>query len=106
MKVKKGIGLWAWAIVFCLFTGMFTGVTAEAAEKKVAKVALGGTHSAAIDTEGGLWLWGSNESGAIGNGKKGDNLCEGTPIKIMSEHVRCPQRGSDKGRKPLHVGRK
>ncbi len=84
MKVKKGIGLWAWVIVFCLFTGMFTGVTAEAAEKKVAKVALGGTHSAAIDTEGGLWLWGSNESGAIGNGKKGDNLCEGTPIKIMS----------------------
>lgn len=62
---------------------MITGGSVQAADKKVAKVALGGCDSAAVATDGSLWMWGSNDSGALGNGKKGNDLCEGTPIKIM-----------------------
>lgn len=83
MRRKKRGGFLLGAIAFLLLAGLFAGKTAEAAEKKVSKVALGGSHSAAIDTEGGLWMWGSNECGELGNGKKGKDLCEGTPIKIM-----------------------
>lgn len=86
MNVKRRSGfLLGGAIVFLLLMGLFAGETVLAAEKKVAKVALGDTHSAAIDTEGGLWMWGSNEHGALGNGEKGEYLCEGTPIKIMDD---------------------
>lgn len=84
MRVRKRISIWLGAVAFLLLTGMLTGKTAEAAEKKVVKTALGGTHSAAIDSEGNLWMWGSNAYGAIGNGKSGENMSVGTPIKIMS----------------------
>ncbi len=32
-------------------------------------------------------MWGSNDSGALGNGKKGNDLCEGTPIKVLDNVV-------------------
>lgn len=83
MRVKRKIRFWLGMVVFLLLTGILEGKPVQAAEKKIVKVALGEMHSAAIDTEGGLWIWGSNGYGELGNGKRGENLCEGNPIKIM-----------------------
>ena len=58
MKTKMRKSFWAGATaLLLLLAGMSAGKTVWAAEKKVAKVALGSTHSAAIDSEGGLWIW-------------------------------------------------
>ena len=44
-------------------------------------VSLGGYHSAAIKTDGSLWLWGYNDHGQLGNGTDTDQY---TPVKIMN----------------------
>ena len=46
----------------------------------VASVSLGATHTAAIKTDGSLWMWGSNYWGQLGNGSTED---AGVPVKIM-----------------------
>ena len=46
----------------------------------VATVSLGTVHSAAITTDGGLYTWGSNDAGQLGNGTTEDS---NFPIKIM-----------------------
>ena len=43
-------------------------------------VALGEDHSAAVTTDGSLYMWGSNESGQFGNGATED---ECSPVKVM-----------------------
>ncbi len=88
MNVKRRSGfLLGGAIVFLLLMGLFAGETVLAAEKKVAKVALGDAHSAAIDTEGGLWMWGENRSGELGNGERTNQQYPGigTPVKVMDD---------------------
>ena len=67
MRVKKRIGLLAGTAVFFLLAGLLTGETAQAAEKRVVKVALGDTHSAAITEDGSLWMWGHGTDGEMGN---------------------------------------
>ncbi|MCH5324200.1 MAG: hypothetical protein J1E39_03200 [Eubacterium sp.] len=47
----------------------------------VVSVSLGNAHSAAITTDGDLYMWGWNESGMIGNGTTEDSS---TPIKIIN----------------------
>ncbi len=44
------------------------------------KVSCGGNHSAALLSDGSLWLWGSNEYGQLGDGTTTDRL---TPVKVM-----------------------
>ena len=84
MKAKMRKRFWAGATaLLLLLAGMSVGKTVWAAEKKVVKVSLGSTHSAAIDSEGGLWIWGSNVYGELGNGERGNNLCESAPVKLM-----------------------
>ena len=47
-------------------------------------VSAGFTHSAAIDTNGGLWTWGSNERGQLGNGTL---IAEGVPQQVLAEQA-------------------
>ena len=57
----------------------------------VAAVSCGGSHTAAIDQDGALWMWGSNFSGQLGNGYTGnsgdysDSPTQTVPIKIMDD---------------------
>lgn len=80
MRVKKRIGLLAGTAVFFLLAGLLTGETAQAAEKRVVKVALGDTHSAAITEDGSLWMWGHGTDGEMGNNNS-SNISN--PVEIM-----------------------
>jgi len=53
-------------------------------------LSLGDIHSAYIDENGNLYMWGSNKYGQLGNGKTEDSL---TPVKIM-ENVKSVSLGS------------
>ncbi|EWM52402.1 RCC1 domain-containing protein [Ruminococcus flavefaciens] len=46
-------------------------------------VSLGLNHSAAITKDGNLYMWGSNDSGQLGNGEEGYKAFSAVPIKIM-----------------------
>lgn len=57
-------------------------------------VACGGSHTAAIKTDGSLWMWGYASSGELGNGGTGNTIhpssddyntyyCQTVPVKIM-----------------------
>ncbi len=80
MRVKKRIGLLAGTAVFFLLAGLLNGETAQAAEKRVVKVALGDTHSAAITEDGSLWMWGHGTDGEMGNNNS-SNISN--PVEIM-----------------------
>ena len=47
----------------------------------VTSVSLGANHTAAIQTDGSLWMWGSNYYGQLGNGTNTD---AGEPVKIRA----------------------
>lgn len=56
----------------------------------VASVSCGSNHTAAIKTDGSLWMWGYNVSGQLGNGFDGtfnglSDVCQPTPIKVMDD---------------------
>lgn len=50
----------------------------------VAAVSCGGDHTAAIKTDGSLWMWGSNGAGQLGNGTK---TVSSTPVKVLDNVV-------------------
>lgn len=66
----------------------------------VVAVSCGGSHTAAIKTDGSLWMWGSNSSGQIGNGGGGNAQKESglayqnVPVKIM-DNVAAVSCGGD-----------
>ncbi len=53
---------------------------ARSAETVMQTVSLGGNHSAAIKSDGSLWMWGDNDYGQLGDGTEVD---QNTPVKIM-----------------------
>ncbi len=89
MKQWKKIAAGALALVLVFGSGS-AGTAVEAEEPRAAFddtfesviSGYGGEYYAAIDTEGGLWMWGNNEDGQIGNGTLEDCL---TPVKIMED---------------------
>lgn len=53
-------------------------------------VSCGSNHTAAIKTDGSLWMWGYNVSGQLGNGFDGtvnglSDVCQPTPVKVMDD---------------------
>lgn len=65
----------------------------------VRMVSCGGAHTAAIKTDGSLWVWGANNAGQLGNGRVGNQTRETgyvetiqtVPLKLMDnvESVAC-----------------
>ena len=58
----------------------------------VTAVSCGGNHTAAIKTDGSLWMWGSNSSGQLGNGGQGndrnyDGFLQTVPVKVLDDVV-------------------
>lgn len=60
----------------------------------VAAVSCGGSHTAAIKTDGSLWMWGDNTPGALGNDRQYDHIVndlapndrhvyQSVPVKVM-----------------------
>ncbi|WGX95164.1 RHS repeat-associated core domain-containing protein [Nocardioides sp. L-11A] len=48
----------------------------------ILSIAAGGCHLLALDSEGGLWAWGANGSGQIGNGS---TAAVGTPVQVLDD---------------------
>ena len=53
----------------------------------IVKIAAGGSHSLALDSDGYIWAWGYNYFGQLGNGQNGDNVYSSTPVKIASPRL-------------------
>ncbi len=53
----------------------------QAAGTTITQVSQGGYHSAAVDKNGNLWMWGSNNNGQLGDGTK---TSRSRPVKVMT----------------------
>ena len=60
----------------------------------VASVSLGLMHSAAVKTDGSLWVWGSNTDGRLGLGKDYDGIVVPTPTKLGTFTAVVPEPGA------------
>ena len=54
-------------------------------DETILELAIGGSHSAAIDSSGDLWMWGNNASGQLGNGQDGADESLAAPINITQQ---------------------
>jgi len=92
MKKKLLVSLLVLSMVLCLLP---VGASADGiVGTEFNTVSTGYCHAAAIDSNGGLWIWGCNEVGQLGNGGAGDirkepfnELYQSTPVKIMDDVV-------------------
>jgi alpha-tubulin suppressor-like RCC1 family protein len=48
------------------------------------QVSLGRIHSAAVKTDGTLWIWGENDNGRLGENDGGNNINKSSPIQTVS----------------------
>jgi alpha-tubulin suppressor-like RCC1 family protein len=69
-------------------------------DNTVTEVAAGDYTSYAVKNDGSLWVWGSNQYGARGDGTRGDDLP--SPVQVpLSAHITTPTRG---GKHAVAVG--
>jgi alpha-tubulin suppressor-like RCC1 family protein len=69
-------------------------------DNTVTEVAAGDYTSFAVKNDGSLWVWGSNQYGARGDGSSGDNIT--SPVQVpLSFHIATPNRG---GKRAVAVG--
>jgi alpha-tubulin suppressor-like RCC1 family protein len=69
-------------------------------DNTVTEVAAGDYTSFAVKNDGSLWVWGSNQYGARGNGSSGDNIAN--PVQVpLSNRISTPSR---RGKHAVAVG--
>ena len=68
-------------------------------DNTVTEVAAGDYSSFAVKTDGSLWMWGSNQYGARGDGSSGDNI--GSPVQVPIPRLTTPSR---RGKHAVAVG--
>jgi alpha-tubulin suppressor-like RCC1 family protein len=68
-------------------------------DNTVTEVAAGDYTSFAVKTDGSLWMWGSNQYGARGDGSSGDNI--GGPVQVPIPRLTTPSR---RGKHAVAVG--
>ena len=69
-----------------VYTSAPDWITFARCSSNVTKVEHGGYHSAALCSDGTLWMWGCNDNGQLGDGTTADRY---TPMKITLSN--CPQ---------------
>jgi len=98
------VGTVAIFLVFILFFGTPThqqlNRQAEEFGGGVVAIDVGWNHSAAITADGGLWVWGSNSNGQVGDGG-GSRAQQHRPVRIMDDVV-CVSAGAHQLRPIRH----
>jgi len=85
--IKTDGSLWLWGSGYCGILGNNCAVNQSSPVQTVSNgynwrsVSLGQFHSAAIKTDGSLWLWGENFRGQLGNNSTAD---QSSPIQTVS----------------------
>jgi alpha-tubulin suppressor-like RCC1 family protein len=80
--------------------GTFTPPRVESLDNTVTEIAAGDYTSLAVKNDGTLWMWGSNQYGARGDGSSGDNLA--TPVQVpIPVRISTPSR---RGKHAIAVG--
>ena len=93
--MKKRLFSFVLALALCVgltVPAMAYGDTGKAGNTN--PVSSGFGHAGIIDTNGSLWMWGYNNDGQVGNGRKGDSTyqtqgytypCQTTPVKVLDD---------------------
>ncbi|MCL2798211.1 MAG: hypothetical protein FWD58_09205 [Firmicutes bacterium] len=88
--IDTGGGLWAWTTGYSgnTFGQIGDGTTSSTKapvrikpDTTIMAVSAGGSHTLALDSDGGLWAWGYNASGQIGDGT---TVNRSLPVRIQS----------------------
>jgi hypothetical protein len=66
--------------------------TSRTSPANAAKVSARGEHTLMIDTDGGLWAWGKNQYGQLGNGSSIDRLLP-VPVKAGTRFTAVSAQG-------------
>ena len=106
-KQMKRIMALAMSVV--MIATVFAGVPAkkvQAASKRFVDVSCGPFHSAAVDEDGKLWMWGYNKFCQLGDGSTEDRK---QPVNIMKDVVKvslggASRCGNQEGWKSLDMG--
>ncbi|MCL2152228.1 MAG: S-layer homology domain-containing protein [Oscillospiraceae bacterium] len=90
MKRQIRRKLTSFMLILTLFVAFLLAMkqTAFAKREDFATISAGSWHSAAITTNGSLYMWGSNTHGQIGNNLVGINYRQTTPLMISLENKR------------------
>ena len=70
---------------------VYNGYTPVKAMENVVAVSCGDYHTAAIKTNGSLWMWGLNDEGQLGNGGGGNiigsnnTVCQTEPVHVLDD---------------------
>lgn len=89
MRQKVGCA----ALVLALFCTLLPAAQGVGRPGQAVTLSAGGSHSAAVDQKGDLWVWGSNQYGQLGNGGGGNDAAamesgqtypiQTVPVKVM-----------------------
>lgn len=91
MDVKKR--LWAWVLSALTGLALFPAAAASEAPPVIQDISAGSYHALAVDDMGGLWAWGWNQYGELGDanldnsGGDANGPFQTSPVKVMEDVV-------------------